>query len=137
MSKRMFTQEQIKELSENENVIRCSEKSITYSHDFKIKAVKQYHSEGLTPREIFRKAGFDLEVIGKRKPKGLMRDWNQIYRIKGFPGLLEENRGRGSGGRPKTQNLTDTDKIKRLEIEVAYLKAENDFLAKLRAKRAE
>jgi len=29
------------------------------------------------------------------------------------------------------------DKLERLEVEVAYLKAENDFLAKLRAKRRE
>jgi transposase len=132
----MFTQEQIEELSKNENVTRCSGKSISYSNDFKIKAVKQYNEKGLTPKEIFRKAGFDLEVIGKEKPKSLMRDWNQIHRIKGIRGLLEENRGRG-GGRPKTKNLTDADKIKRLEAEVAYLKAENDFLARLRAKRAE
>ncbi len=50
---------------------------------------------------------------------------------------LAETRGKGSSGRPRTKNLSDTDKIKRLETQVAYLKAENDFLAKLRAKRAE
>lgn len=47
-----------------------------------------------------------------------------------------ENRGRG-GGRPKTKWLTDVDKIKWLEAENAYLKAENNFLAKLQAKKAE
>lgn len=31
----------------------------------------------------------------------------------------------------------DKAKLKRLELQVKYLKAENDFLAKLRAKRAE
>lgn len=31
----------------------------------------------------------------------------------------------------------DKDKMKRLELQVKYLEAENDFLAKLRAKRAE
>ncbi len=52
----------------------------------------------------------------------------------GGSGLLIEARGRG-GGRPKKINLTDSDKIKRLEIEVAYLKEENNFLAKLRANK--
>jgi hypothetical protein len=31
----------------------------------------------------------------------------------------------------------DRDKMKRLELQVKYLEAENDFLAKLRAKRAD
>ncbi len=31
----------------------------------------------------------------------------------------------------------EREKIKRLELQVKYLEAENDFLAKLRAKRAE
>jgi hypothetical protein len=43
-------------------------------------------------------------------------------------------RGHG-GGRPKTKNLSDKEKIEYLETKVAYLKAENDFLAKLRAQR--
>ena len=77
-------------------------------------------------------------MIGRKKPKSLIRDWNRIFKEKGLDGLKTETRGRGSGGgRPKTRDLTDADKIKRLEAQVAYLKAENDFLAKLRAKRAE
>ena len=50
---------------------------------------------------------------------------------------MTDERGFATGdrkGRPKTKGLTDTDKIKRLKIEVAYLKAKNDFLVKLRAK---
>ena len=40
-----------------------------------------------------------------------------------------------SGGRPKSiAGLTDKEKLKRLEAEVAYLKEENRFLAKLRKK---
>jgi len=134
MSKRSFTREQIEELLKNENVGRCS-RAIVYSKEFKIKAVKLYE-QGLTSKEIFRQANFDLEVIGKQKPKSLMRDWNRIYRAKGEKGLVEETRGR-DGGRPKNRFATDAERIKYLEAENAYLKAENDFLAKLRAKRAE
>jgi hypothetical protein len=50
---------------------------------------------------------------------------------------IETRGGHNGGGRFKTKGLTETEKIKKLEAEVAYLKAENDFLAKLRAKRAE
>lgn len=136
MSKRIFTREQIKELLNNENVAHVG-KAIVYSKDFKVRAVELYE-QGPMPQEIFRQAGFDLNVIGKQKPKSLMRDWNRIYRLKGAVGLRTEIRGRGNGGgRPKTKYSNDADKIKYLEAQVAYLKAENDFLAKLRAKRAE
>ena len=134
MSNRIFNQTEIKQLSKNKNVSKCSERSISYNKEFKIKAVRLY-SEGMTSSEIFRQGGFLLEMIGRKKPKGCLRRWNKVYRTKGTAGLLIEARGRGGRGRPKKNNLTDSDKIKRLETEVAYLKAENDFLAKLRANK--
>lgn len=134
MSKRIFTKEQMAMLLSNRNVTKCSEKSITFSKDFKINAVKQYYKEGLSPSQIFIEAGFDLLMIGRKKPKYCISDWKKIYNLKGEDGLLVETRGRG-GGRPKTKGITPEDRIKRLEAENAYLKAENSFLANLRAKR--
>lgn len=137
MSKRIFTKEQIEQLSNNENVVRVG-KTIVYSKDFKIKAVKLYEERGLTSKEIFRQAGFDLDVIGKQKPKDCLMTWRKAYKLKGENGLKLETRGKSkNGGRPKTKYTTEAEKIKYLEAQVAYLKAENDFLAKLRAKRAE
>ena len=120
---------------ENENIARCSKRSITYNKDFKIKAVKLYE-QGLTSGDIFRQAGINLNLIGRKTPKYCLRRWNKIYRHKGEKELTVENRGRNSPGRPKKPiDKPDADRIKRLEAEVAYLKAENDFLAKLRAKK--
>lgn len=135
MSKIIFTREQIQQLLNNENVVRVG-KTIVYSKDFKIKAVKLYNEQGLTSSEIFRQAGFDLNIVGKEKPHDCLKSWNKIYKLKGEDGLRLETRGRG-GGRPKTKHLEGEEKIRYLEAQVAYLKAENDFLAKLRAKRAE
>lgn len=136
MSKRRFTKEEIELLSKNENVSRCGEKSIAYNKAFKVRAVKQY-KEGKSSRSIFIDAGFDLQLIGKDNPKEHLKQWNRIVKVKGLEGLRVETRGR-NGGRPKKpKDLTDADKIKRLEAEVAYLKAEKDFFMKLRAKRAE
>ena len=136
MSKRRFTAQQAKDLLKNENVAKCSDRAITYSKDFKVRAVKQYVEDGQSTKEIFRAAGFDLGAIGEDTPKECLQNWRRIFKIKGAPGLITETRGRG-GGRPKTKGLTDQKKIEYLEAKVAYLKAENDFLAKLRAKRAE
>ena len=134
MSKRIFNKNQINILNGNQNVTKCSERSISYSNDFKIKAVKQYHEEGLGSREIFELAGFDINTIGKDSPNDRLVDWNNIYKRKGIFGFEREARGRI--GRPRKNELVGEDKIKRLEAEVAYLKAENDFLVKLRAKRS-
>jgi len=135
MSKK-FTKIQIEELLKNENVV-CCKKTIVYNKDFKAKAVKLY-GQGLGPQEIFQQAGFDLFTIGRKKPGNLIRDWSMIYHEKGIRGLKIETRGKGKGGgRHKTKFQTSKEKITYLEAQVAYLKAENDFLAKLRAKRAE
>lgn len=136
MSKRLFTHEEIKHISKNKNVFRCSERSITYHKDFKIRAVKLYH-EGLSSTEIFRQAGFNPNIIGKDQPKSCLKRWNKSFRMKGLLGF-EETRGGAGRRHKKPKDLSDVDKIKRLEIENAYLKAENDFLARLRAaKRTE
>ncbi|MDP2930151.1 MAG: transposase [bacterium] len=139
MNKSKFSEDQIKELLSNPNVTKCSDKAISYDKNFKVRAVRRYNENGQTVNQIFREAGFDLGVIGKDTPKNCLRDWRRIFRLKGADGLKIENRGGalGRGGRPITKGLTDADRIKRMEAEIAYLKAENDFLAKLRAKRAE
>ena len=135
MSKRRFTSEQINSLLDNKYVAKCSDKSITYAKEFKLWAVKKYE-EGMTGRSIFKEAGFDVELIGKNLPDDRLLSWRKKYKAKGDSGLTNDGRGgHKGGGRPKTKGLTDADKIKYLETEVAYLKAENDFLAKLRASK--
>lgn len=135
MSKRIFTQEEMIKLSQNANVRKCSEKSITYDKKFKLRAVERYH-EGWPSPEIFTEAGFDILMIGRENPGRCLKRWNKTYRNKGEKGFEAESRGRT--GRPrKIKDKTDADKIKRLEAELAYVKAENDFFKQLRAKRAE
>lgn len=131
----MFTKEQIQELSRNRFVSKCSEKSVTYSPEFKQLAVRRYEEEGLTASQIFLEAGINPDLVGKDVPDTRMSSWRRIVRTRGLDGL-KESRGQG-GGRPKTKGVSDADKIEYLETQIAYLKAENAFLAKLRAKRRE
>lgn len=136
MSKRIFNKEQIKVLLRNPNVSDCSEKSISYHKDFKIFAVRECR-EGLSSSEIFKQARFDINMIGHKTPKECLRRWKKVFKNKGEAGLKTDGRGQSkAGGRPKNlANLTDQEKLKRLEAEVAYLKPENHFLAKLRKQR--
>ena len=135
----MFTPKQLNDLLANENVAKCSPKSITYNKEFKLWAVKQYFEEGLSPSRIFEKAGFNINVIGRDKPKWCLTRWRKTYSAKGEKGLKKEARGRSrGGGRPKKPIFkNDKEKIKYLEAKIAYMDAENDFLAKLRGLKRE
>lgn len=136
MSKRTFTPEQITELLGNPHVAKCSEKSIGYQKDFKIFAIKRYN-EGWPPQQIFLAAEFNIALIGSETPKWCLKRWIKIFRKKGMAGLKTDGREQGNnrGGRHRSINcLSDKEKLKYLEAQVAYLKAENDFLAKLRKK---
>lgn len=134
----MFTEEQIKELLKNKNVIRCSAKSISYSPAFKARAIRSSREQGLSPQQIFKAAGFRIETIGNHTPKDCIDRWRKKTRRHGLDSLRKDERGKGKGGgRPKLSGLTDRERIEYLEAKVAYLKAENDFLTKLRAARGE
>ena len=132
MVKKIYTEEQRAILLKNKNIASLSKGVIRYASDFKIKALQQSHQQYLPPQEIFTQAGFNLEIIGKNSPKERLKEWNKIYSQKGFQGLQQNNKRKEI---VKIKSNSNQDKIKRLEAEVIYLKAENDFLVKLRAKR--
>ena len=133
MSKRTFTQEQIHELLRNPNVERCSEKSISYAKDFKVLAIKKYQ-KGLPPDEIFRQGNFAIDLIGREKPNWCLQRWRKVFKQKGADAFTRETRG-GPGRRTSQKNLSNQEKLEYLETQVAYLRSENAFLAKLRKQR--
>jgi len=135
MSTHIFSSEEISKLSKNSSVLKCGWKSITYTYEFKKLALEQY-AQGISSKEIWRRAGFDISRWKKDYTKDCLKSWRRIARRAGFEGLTSAQ-GTGATGRPKSKGVTDADKIKRMELQIKYLKAENDFLAGLRAKRAE
>ncbi|MBQ0140699.1 MAG: hypothetical protein KBT36_15605 [Kurthia sp.] len=63
MSKIIFNEHQRQQIKDNQNVASVSERAIQYTANFKLKAVQEnLHGNG--PTQIFREAGFDLEIIG-------------------------------------------------------------------------
>jgi len=127
-----FSKEEIAGLRRNPCVFSCTENSVNYTFEFKKRALK-LHKEGVTAREIWKRSGFEVD---KWKPyyfRSTLRDWKKIVEKHGTEGLLKTGGiqyDRGPDNSPK-------DKIKRLKLQIKYLKAENDFLAELRARRAE
>jgi hypothetical protein len=128
----IFSNEEVAQLKQNPNVFSCTERSINYTYEFKKRAL-ELHSEGVYAREIWKRANFDISRWRYDYPRETLRDWKKIVSKHGIEGLLKV----GGIQYDRGPNDTNKDKIKRLELQVKYLEAENDFLAKLRAKRAE
>jgi transposase len=130
MSKIIFNEIQMKLLESNPNVDHVSERSISYTHDFKIKAMKE-NLNGKGPSQIFIEHGFDLQVIGPKKPQQCLKRWRKTFNEFGEEGFLTERRGKGSTGRPSSKQLTVEDSLKKAEARIKYLEAELEFLKKL------
>lgn len=115
MSRRIYSDTEQAQLRMSEHVVSVTARRIVYAETFKRHARTAYQS-GISPSEIFMHAGFNMRIIGSGQPKECLKRWRRT-----------------------TESVTHTeaDRLKWLEAEVKYLKAENAFLAQLRAKRAE
>jgi len=127
-----YSSQEIANLKQNPNVFNCTERLLSYTYEFKKRAL-ELHKEGVYAREIWKRAGFDVSKWRSDYCKGTLKDWKDIVKKRGVEGLLKVDGIQYDRG----PTNTDKDKLKRLELQVKYLEAENDFLAKLRAKRAE
>ena len=119
----------------NPCVFSVTERLIHYTYEFKKRAL-ELHAEGVSPNEIWIRAGFNVSIWKKNYCKYNIRDWRQLVKTEGLQSLTKLGGVQSDKG-PKIEGLIDADKVRRLELQVRYLAAENDFLAKLRAKRAE
>jgi len=128
----IFSGEDFAKLRQNPCVFNCTERSINYTYEFKKRALELY-AEGVSAKEVWRRAGFDVSKWKKHYFRLTIRDWRRVVERSGLEGLTRHGGIQFDRG-PREET---SDKLKRLELQVRYLQAENDFLAELRAKRAE
>lgn len=131
----IFTKEQIIELKKNPCVFECRERSIHYTYEFKKRALELYN-QGVKPKEIWRQANFDPEIWKKRYCGDTIKDWRRMVKRGGMESLIKSSGIQTDLGYKRAKE-PEADRVRRLELQVQYLEKENDFLAKLRAKRAE
>ena len=130
MSKKIFTEKEIKLLSNNPFVKSVSLKGITYTDEFKHIFIEG-NDNGKLPRQIFEECGFDIDVIGIDRVRSSGKRWRAAYRENGISGL-RDTRAENSG-RPCERELTLEEKYARLEAQHNLLKAENELLKKIRS----
>jgi transposase-like protein len=128
MSKKLFSDSEVKLLSKNKYVTKVSNKAITYSFEFKKRFVEEYNN-GKLPRVIFEEAGFNIEMVGMKRIETARKRWRKAFKVNGELGLKDSRKGKS--GRPLERKLSDPEKIKRLEAQIKYLEIENEFLKKL------
>ncbi|WP_411954331.1 IS3 family transposase [Alkalibacillus sp. S2W] len=134
MSKIIFSESQRRELESNSNIIKVSDRSISYSPEFKVKAVKE-NEQGKGPHQIFVEHGFDLSIIGDKKPKECIKRWRDMFQKYGEDGFFTERLGKSATGRPSSKELSSEDKLKKAEARIAYLEAELGLRKKARRTR--
>ena len=130
-----FSNEELVELRKHLCVFSCTSKSINYTYEFKKRAIEEYE-KGMRPKDIWKQAGFDTSKWKKHYFRLTIRDWKRIVRRGDLSSLNNQGGVQHDDGMTKSLK-TEKDKIKRLELQIRYLQAENIFLAKLRARRAE
>ena len=123
MAKRtiQFTDEQIALLLKNPNVEEVSSNTIKYTSAFKQLALK-LNQKGVSPKQIFKEADFDLNIIGKNAPQQCIGNWKHKEKLAKNTNIkyLEKQ--------SKTNKI-----LKSVHVENKYLKAEIEFLKKLQA----
>lgn len=130
-----YSKEQIAQLEKNPCVFSCAQKSIHYTYEFKKRALDLY-AQGVKPKEIWSQAGFDISIWKKRYCGDTIKDWKRMVKRRGLEGLTRPSGVQADVGYKRAKS-PESDRVRRLELQVRYLEAENAFLAKLRAKRAE
>jgi cell division protein FtsB len=129
MSRKTFTNKEIKLLSANQYVKSVSSKGITYTDEFKRIFIAE-KEKGKFSKHIFEECGFDTEVLGKERVKSASKRWKEAYKKNGVNGLNDTRAG--NSGRPRERDLTLEEKNARLEAQINLLKAENELLKKIR-----
>ena len=70
MSKVKFTEEQQQELRNNKYTARVTANSLSFTKEFKELFYNEYLT-GVLPREILRRYGYPVEILGKRRIWGI------------------------------------------------------------------
>ena len=109
------------------NILR-KDKNRAYSKEFKLQAINRI----LINNESINSVAIDIGLISA----GILHNWLSKFKENEY-NVVEKKKGRKpkSMTKPKKNEkvLSEKDKIKQLEDEIIYLKAENEYLKKLRA----
>jgi hypothetical protein len=124
VSKNLFSDEDIRLLSENPNVEYITETSIAFTPEFK-RRFYEGKKEGKSIRSILIENGIDPNILGEGRIKNLSWRINRMAkREAGFTDLRSQPK-------PISHELSEKDRLVQLERKILLLEAQIDFLKKI------
>lgn len=130
MSKITFTNAQMEIIRANPFTVSVTEHRINYSLEFKRFALRESEA-GLSSTKIFKKAGYDPEILGHNRMAGAIR---QFKKEAASPKGLRPPRGEKKTDKFAQETLSkkrNETAIKQLQERVILLEQELDFLKKM------
>ena len=125
--KNTLTEEQIKILRSSPHVRSVNEKKVTFTAEFKEEYWRLHTEENLTPSEILGQMGIDYHMLGYSRVCGLSHNIKTEYKRYGS----FANGKRRANLTEQLQKLPPDQEVKRLRMEVEYLRQEQEFIKKL------
>ncbi len=119
MTKMKYSKKQLEKLSKNIHIKSCTQRYITYTDDFKIKAIKLYN-DWLYPKRIFRDFGFPDFVVETEAPKWALKRWRKKIKEWWFTNLVSSKKWRKKKDNLDISKMNKDEYIEYLEAKVAY-----------------
>jgi hypothetical protein len=115
-----LTLDQQKILSSNPNVRKVSASTVQYTPEFKIKALSSIKASR-SANSIFREAKIPIDWFGKEYARKRIQEWRKLAHQHGEEYFHQEQRGRSIKQHSEYQQMTETEKVKHLELKVEAL----------------
>lgn len=137
MGRGRFTREEMDRLLQNPYVTDVNRTSISYSREFKQLFMGEY-TAGRRPVQIFRDAGFDIDILGSKRIERACARWKESYES-GTLGSQEAVLHKGKDGNEQAYDLDQTQSNKRKLVDhcreqektIRMLRAEVEFFREL------
>ena len=130
--KRLFTQEEITLLEKNIYTYKVNESMIKFTDDFRDDFWRLYLTD-MSVKEIFRTLGYDPELLGTKRIDGFVYNLRKerLTDEQRLNSISRTSKVRRPPSDTKYSDMKSKEAIKAMEIELAYLRQEIDFLKKL------
>lgn len=133
MSNKLFSPEEMAELSASPYVESVTSRSVCFTPEFKRKAYRELLS-GKNIRDVFEEQGIDTAALGTVRINGFLERLRKAgERDEGFANLRHQQKAKT----PEERNQSAEKRIRQLEAELAYTRQEVEFLKKLQAANTE
>jgi len=127
MEVRILTQEEVAALRKNPYVRNATATKIRFTVNFKEEFWERYKN-GESPPDIFRSMGIDPDVLGRNRTRGIV----QRIKQQGIRGIaFTEGYNHVDKNAPADESHPVSQRLSRLEHELAYAKQELEFIKKI------